>query len=241
MSFLTREDFYLQRVLLELEIKEVLVKLFERCYISNYNEITLSEVLLNLRDLHLVEKMVESNGVLKLNRELLEENSNEEFSNLYLKYLEIEDKIKKYDNLFLKTFKDPYKKRIMGIESLNIDVKTEITALYCTSYSICNVKGFEKVLSLGLIGSYVGLKDLKKFDGCPLWENSGMFLVPVRSVKNKMEYKKLTNKSVCVVEVDGFGLIGIQNSIKVNNQKGLAKGVLDEALPVDKIWEVCKQ
>lgn len=97
MQFLTRKEFYLQRVLLELKLKEVLVKLFQGYYITNYDELMMSEVMINLKDIRIIDKMINDRGDFFYNKEILLENKGDEFCELLLSYLEIQENIAKYD------------------------------------------------------------------------------------------------------------------------------------------------
>lgn len=241
MQFLKREDFYLQRVLLELDLKEVLVELFEKYYISSYDVMYLTEVLLNLRDIGLVSAMISKSGKFELNKLVLE-TSKEEFAKLLLRYCDIEDEIKKYDKVFSETFKDPYKKRLQITERLNLSIKEELDYIYKTAYStVIGGGNFKEVVDLGLVGCFVVCKSFEEFIGCPLWQSEEGYLVPFRNVKDKKDLKASSNKSISRLEVSSFNLNGVLNAMMVSKSKGLVKGLLNNKIPVNEIWEVCKE
>lgn len=241
MQFLTRKGFYLQRVLLELKLKEVLVKLYQGYYISNYDELIMSEAMINLKDIRIIDKMINVRGDFFYNKEILSENKDDEFCELLLNYLEIQENIAEYDKTFNTTFIDPRKKRLVLTENVTISVISEINELYKTSFGAVNEKGFEDVIGLGLIGSYVVCKRLEDFNGCPLWQNELGYLVPLRNLKDKTRVKYKPLKTIELVEVNSFNLNGVLNSMMVQKSKGLVKGYLQESIPVNEIWEVCKE
>lgn len=235
MQFLTRKDFYLQRIYLELQIKEIMLKLYENYFISNYDFLDELEVLQNLKDSKVIHLMVSESGEIKIDKGVLEEHKEDEFCCLYLEYLQIEEEINKYDALYKSTFKDRLKKRIFLKENVNIKVENIISNWYATSYYNQIGKGFEEVADIGLLGTFVVCGGVKEFDGCPVWEERGSFLIPYRNLKNKEDYK-IFKGNVNFKEVTALTNISVSNVLLNEKIRGYAKGVFPEPFEISEIW-----
>lgn len=240
MQILTRKGFFTQRLLLELELKEVLVRLFEGYYTESYDVLTEGEIMGNLRDLRLVHEFVGEGGEFEINEGVLKVNMELEFCELLSQYLDVMKKIKLYDEEFKKSFINPRKKRLNVTDGFKLPLRSEIKYLYGSSYLVGDAEVVKALECTGLIGEYVVSSNLSDFEGCPVWElGFERWIVPVRSVIGAKIRK--SNKLVSLIEASGIGIVGVLNTVSLLKSKGLAKGILREPLDVNKYWEVINQ
>lgn len=215
------------RLFLEWEIKEILVEMYNKYYIKSIDFIDKVEIMAIFEDLEIIHKCINQWGIFDIAPEVLEENKENDFISLLIKYFEISRKIEVLDEYYVKNIKGTNKQGIHNIKNKVPFIKREIDEIVMSGvYEIDQPLEIEANLGyLGFIGKFY-VDNIKQNPWCPIYEITKQLGIFPERYKKQRKYGQYSSNIVVTEIEDIENRPSLVNKMRVVKAGGYAKGKL---------------